>query len=69
MKEIKISKIGLTQFAIMNGAVLKSYNKESGVFVLDSEKSSQEWRLCYAASPYSAFNAGLMELQNIKKGA
>lgn len=69
MNTLQISQIGLAQFMVMSGATLVKFNTEKDCFEFNSEKSGQEWRLSYARSPFSAFNAGVMGLQQIKKEA
>lgn len=58
--------MGQAQFMRHMGC--KLLGLENGVFILQSEvKNGYEWRISYANSEYSRFNAGLIELQRLKK--
>lgn len=63
------TKTGLAQYMRMHGAKLidvTKNQKNKKTYVFESDQTEQEWRISYAKSNFSQFNAGVMELINIK---
>ena len=65
---VSVSRVGLAQFMIMNGARLKKFDHLTQVFKFESNITGKEWRLAYAKSRFPEFDAGVRELLNLKKG-
>lgn len=65
---ITTNKQGFAAHMKLEGAVVVGYDKDAGTITFETEKNEKQWRVGYANSRDSRYNAELIEIRNLMKG-
>jgi hypothetical protein len=67
MHTVKTGKLGLAAYIVMKGAKLTSIT-DKGVFILQSDKTLQEWEELYFQSCCKEHDTKVVEMRDLRHG-